>query len=215
MLKEPIGGGIPEGNRPPDNGTALDVLEYEDHHLRELFDQLASTSGQSVSDRSRHGDLGEQLVRRLAIREAAKLDIVHRLDSEEGLSDLLSRLNGVIGARRKAIDHLDALARGVTAMDLNQGQDFDGAIKDVRDLIGPEINWELATGIPAIREQVSAEDCAKLLHDGRYLRKHAPTRPGVGGGRWYERTAVLTRPVAAWDHMRDRPRPMYRENRAE
>jgi hypothetical protein len=215
MLKEPIGGGVPQNNAPPDSGTALDVLEYEDHHLRELFDQLADTSGQSVSDRSTHGDLGKQLVRRLAIREGAKLDIVHRLRSEQGLSDLLSRFDGAIEVRRKAIDHLDLLARGVTALDLNQGQDFDRAIKRVREAIEPEIDWELTTGIPTIRKQVSAEDCARLLHDGRYLRKHAPTLPGVGDGRWYERSGILTRLVASWDHLRDRPRPMYRENRAE
>ncbi len=215
MLKKPIGGGIPEKNRPPEHGTALDVLEYEDHHLHALFEQLAATCGPSVTERSAHGDLGKQLVRRLAVREAARLDIVQGLASVEGLSEVLSDMNGAIESRRNAIDRLDVMARGVTAMDLNKGQDFEAAIKSARDIIEPEIEWDLATGIPAIRESVSAENCSHLLHDGRYLRKHAPTHPGIGAGRWYERMGALTRLVAAWHHMRDRPRPLYREHRAE
>ncbi len=215
MLKEPIGGGIPEEHEPPESGTSLDVLEYEDRHLRALFTRLTETRGQSVADRSAHGDLGKQLVRRLAIREAAMLDIVQGLASVEGLSEVLTDMNGAIDSRRKAIDRLDVMARGVTAMDLNQGQDFEAAVESVRDMIAPEIDWDLATGIPMIRKQVSSETCSHLLHAGRYLRKHAPTHPGIGGGRWYERVEILTRLVAAWDHLRDRPRPMYREHRAE
>ncbi len=215
MVRHRIGLGIPKDHRPPEDGTALDVLEYEDRHLHNLFEQLEATSGPSVTDRSEHGDLCKQLVRRLAIREAALFDVVKGLGSVAELSDTLSEMTGAIEPRRNAIVRLDVMARGVTGMDLNRGQDFESAILSARQIIDPEIDWQLATGIPTIREQVSTEVRSNLLHDGRYLRRHAPTHPGTGNGRWYERTGALTRLVAAWDHMRDRPRPLYRSHRAE
>lgn len=203
------------GSEPPVDEDSVAVLEYEDRGILDVFAELDSTVSSSITDRAAHGYACKHLVRRLAIREAAKTDIVEHLADVEGLADTLTRIEGSSEERRRAIDRVDKMTRGITAMDLNQGQDIDAAVDSVRQIVEAEITWELEAGIPSVRRTVGSGDRSQLLRTGRYLRGHAPTHPGVGKGRWYERSGILVALKSAIDHLRDRPRPIYTKDQAE
>ena len=190
---------------------AIDLLEEQDVALVSLFDQLDESRGQGVANRSRHGLLGKQLVRRMGIREASKADIVHAVNDVPEMDSIREQLTGDYRARRSAINGLDRLNRHVRAIDLNRsvdagGEDFDDVVHRLRSVIDGEMNWELGGGIAELRSGLSASKRASL-HRARYLRSHAPTRLSPRGFRWRERARVVGWILTKWDHSEDRPRP--------
>jgi hypothetical protein len=188
-----------------EHDDALELLQREDVSLTALFDELRSSSGPSVVDRSSHGDQSKRLIRRLAVREAAKSDIIHTLEGIPKFEPICRQMIGEVEDRRLAINELDLMARGIQGIDLNRAQDFDAAIWRVRDIVVPEISWELSDAIPTLRRSLSTSDRASL-HNARYLRRHAPTKLDPRGSRWYERVRVVSWLVTLWDHTIDRPR---------
>ena len=199
---------MPGGRRRNEgNGDALDFLEHQDNALLGLFTQLDESTGPAVKARYDHGNQAKRLIRRLALREAAKADVVRVLADVGAFDPLRKHLTGAVEERRNAINALARMGRGVRPLDLNKTQDLDGGIDDVRGVIGPEIAWELAEGITALGRSLSEEQRASL-HDARYLRRHAPTSLDPSGFRPHERIRVIGWALTAWDHLRDRPRPV-------
>lgn len=199
---------MPGGHRRNEgNSDALDVLEHQDSALQGLFIQLDESTGPAVKARYDHGNQAKRLIRRVALREAAKADVVRVLAEIPALDPLRERVAGALEDRREAINVLARMGRGVRPLDLNKTQDLDGAIDDLRSVIGPEIAWELAEGIAALRGSLSTEQRASL-HDDHYVRRHAPTTLDPSGFRPYERIRVIGWALTAWDHLRDRPRPV-------
>lgn len=194
--------------KQPHQPDAIEVLEREDRELRQLFEQLAEPPDPSVESRSARGTLCKHLIRRVALREAAKMDIVRSLASRADLQSASARLTGSLAERRGAISRLDELARGVPGMDLNSGQNVDEAIIALRRVVAPEIDWELAEGTAAIRTALSADHRTRPLHGERYLRWHAPTRPPSRLGPGSNPLGITSVFRTAWDHLRDRPRPV-------
>ena len=150
-------------------------LEFEDGALLTLFDKLESSTGPAVTARYDHGNQGKRLIRRIARREAAKADLVDTLSGIPELGEVRHRLMGAMLERRNAINSLDLMSRGVRPIDLNKTHDFDAAVAELRRVVLPEINWELAEGIAAIRTSLTANQRA-TVHSARYLRRHAPTK---------------------------------------
>lgn len=190
-----------------DKKDAIDLLQEEDEALRGLFGRLEASSGPGIAERYTHGDQCKQLIRRMAVREAAKADIVHILDGVDDLGAVRSRLIGEVKARRRAINLLDKMSRHIRPIEVNRSDDFDGGIVRLREIVDPEIAWELEEGIDALRERVPAHQRARLHHD-RYLRTHAPTKLNPNGFRRYERVRVVSWFLTLWDHLEDRPRPL-------
>lgn len=185
---------------------AIELLQGEDVSLMALFDELEESNGQSVIDRASHGDQCKRLIRRLAVREAAKTDITHLLESIPNLDPIRRHLGGDTEHRRSVINDLDRMARGVRGIDLNRTQDFDAAIWEAKEIVAPEIFWELSEGIPSMRRSLTDAQRASL-HSAHYLRRHAPTHLDPRGIRWFERARLASWVITVWDHTRDRPRP--------
>ena len=184
---------------------ALDVLKGEDQNLVELFDQFFASTGSAVTARTRHGNLGKQLVRRMALREAARDHLADALGTTT-LSDVSARFYQNTARRRQAIDHIEEMSRGIQGIYLNTHQDFDGAVADLRDIVQPEIAWELKSAIPFVESTIPAEQRTRIFRSARYLRKHAPISLNPEGPKWYEHYGIISRLLTIWGHLRSLPR---------
>lgn len=192
---------------PSESGDSLDLLTHQDGALMALFDDLDESQGPAVLSRYNHGNQSKRLIRHIALREAAKSDLVHTLGDMTEFASMSQQLVGRVEERRKAINMIDVMGRGVRPIDLNKTQDFDAAIEDLRRIVVPEINWELAQGLPALGQSLSQEQRARL-RSARFVRRHAPTKLDPGGFRQRERRRVVSWILTRWDHLLDRPRPV-------
>lgn len=197
----------------PDHRTSLEVLEREDGEVRDLLEEFAETGRQleqgtqgAVDVRARHGDLAKRLIRQVAQREAALVDVMASIQDVDALRGVRLRLEEGTQARREAIDRMETMARGVQGVQLNEGQDFDGAVRQLAAVLRPEIDFELGEAIPAIRREVPPDERAQRFHDERYIDHHAPTNLSPKGPRWYERAPIVSRVLTVFDHLRDYPR---------
>jgi hypothetical protein len=132
------------------SGNALDLLESEDLELRRLFTQLRLKRGPSGEESAEYGDLAEQAVRRLATREAALVEVA-RVAAGPELREITGRLEVAMHGHRPSIDRIEKMSRGVPGINLRVGQDFEGAMVDLMQIVGTEIEWELSEGVPALK----------------------------------------------------------------
>lgn len=182
----------------------FDLLEQEDREISKLFGRVESTEGPSVTERYEHGNYEKDLIGHLTVREAAKDELVRGLAAFPDLRTVRDRLAEHDEARKQAIDTVDKMARGIQGIDLNQGQDFDGAMSAVRALVVPEIEWELGEGLPTLRGAIAPETRTTAFHESRYLRHHAHT-PGEAQ-HWYERIPGMSLLETVRDRLREYPK---------
>jgi hypothetical protein len=185
--------------------TALDLLEQSDDELLGLFDSIDGSRGASVEERSDYGSLAKLLVRQVATREAALVDVSEAIKDVDGLRGLSDRLQGDTHTRRSLIDELEHMSRGTQPMNLNAGQDFDGALSALVQELRPQIRWEQKEAIPAIRGTFESSNAGGHIHSAAYVSKHAPTNLHPDGSKWYERAPVVSRLMAMYDRLRDYP----------
>ncbi len=189
----------------PTNGDALDLLESEDLELRRLFKRIEMLQGVSVQERADYGDLAKSTIHHLATREAAITQVADALTQSAELEPLVSRLEADMSVRRPLIDRVEKMSRGVQGINLNQGQDFDGALQDVMQEVGSEIEWELDEVLPAVKATLRNEGDQPDLPDADYVTRHAPTNLHPDGPRWVERAPVISRLITIYDRLRDFP----------
>jgi hypothetical protein len=91
-------------------------------------------------------------------------------------------------------------------MSLNQGQDFDGALRDVMREVGTEIEWDLEVALPTMKAVIRGTDHSADLKSAAHVARHAPTNLHPNGSRWFERAPVISRFLSIYDRMRDYPR---------
>jgi hypothetical protein len=180
-------------------------LENEDRRIVELGEELAETKGPGVIERADYGAMAKRLIRHMATREAAAEDVVVGLSALDGTDELVSRFVGDQAARRRHLDTVETMSRGVQGIDLNTGQDFDGELQALLAEVGPQLRWELDSGIPAVRGRADLAALESRLHDADYVAKHAPTHLDPDGPRWWERAPVVSRLVTVVHHLRDYP----------
>lgn len=192
--------------RVRDDANALELLESEDLELRELFSELRQRRGTSVEDRAAYGDIAKKIVRRIAIREAALVDVARVATDELQLTELASRIEHGMKASRPHIDQVEKMSRGVQGINLRTGQDFDAATEELIQLVGTEIEWDLDEAIPELRASLHRTHGEDQLKSARHIRKHAPTNLDPSGPRWRERAPVISRLLTVYDHLRDFPR---------
>jgi hypothetical protein len=167
----------------PDRGDVLDVLEFEDTEPRSLLFRLGGSSDYSVMERYEYGSLDKELIRKMAIREADRDSVALVIGDCATLAEIATRLDSDTQQCREAMDKVEMMARGIQGIALNEGQDFDDAVRGLRSIIGPEIDWELDEGIPAITQALSGEDRVEMFNSARYLEHHAPTHLSSKGRR--------------------------------
>jgi hypothetical protein len=136
---------------------ALDLLESEDLQLRALFTRLQQSQGESVEERATYGDLAKEIVRHVAIREAAVADVVRSVGTEPQLASMSTSLERPMGVRRLMINEVEKKSRGIQGISLNTGQDFRGPLMELVQQVGPEIEWDLDEVVPAIRGSLGEE----------------------------------------------------------
>jgi len=186
-------------------GSALDLLEKEDLELRRLFEVLRQHRGDSVEDRADYGNAAKDVLRHLATRESALVEVGEAVSAQPGLEHLSAQLEDRMGKRREQIDRVERMSRGVQGINLNQGQDFDSELQELEQIIGTEIEWELEEAIPQIHHAMGS-DVDHDMRSARYVQQHAPTNLEPSGPRWVERAPVVSRLLTIYDHLRDFPR---------
>jgi hypothetical protein len=187
-------------------GNALDLLEREDLELRRLFTVLRQHRGSSVEDRADYGNAAKDIIRHVATREAALVEVVDSVADQPELEELSARLRDRMGTRREHIDRVEKMSRGVQAINLNMGQDFDAEMRELEQIVGTEIEWELGEAIPQIQHGMGGPEADDAMKSARYVEKHAPTKLEPSGPRWVERAPFISRFLTVYDHLRDFPR---------
>lgn len=191
-------------------GSALDLLECEDLELRRLFTVLRQHRGASVEDRADYGKAAKDVIRHIATREAALVEVAESISGQPGLEHVSAQLEDRMSARRQQIDRVERMSRGVQGINLNQGQDFDAELQQLEQIVGTEIEWELGEAIPQIQHALGATEADDAMKSARYVEKHAPTNLEPSGPRWVERAPLVSRFLTIYDHLRDFPRGRLR-----
>ncbi len=187
-------------------GNALDLLEREDLELRRLFTVLRQHRGSSVEDRADYGNAAKDVIRHIATREAALVEVAESVSGHPGLEQLSAELDDRMVPRRQQIDRVEKMSRGVQGINLNLGQDFDAEMQELEQIVGTEIEWELDEAIPQIQHAMAMSDTGDSMKSARHVEKHAPTNLEPSGPRWVERAPVVSRILTIYDHLRDFPR---------
>jgi hypothetical protein len=188
------------------DANALELLENEDLELRELFTELRQRRGSSVEDRAEYGAIAKEIVRHVAIREAASVDVAGVASTDMRLSELASTIEHGRSTNRPHIDRVEKMSRGVQGINLRTGQDFDAEMEELIQLVGTEIEWDLGEAIPALRASFLDSNREKELKSARHIQNHAPTNLDPKGPRWRERAPVISRLITIYDHLRDFPK---------
>jgi len=194
------------------SGSALDLLETEDLELRRLFSVLRQHRGTSVVDRADYGRAAKDVIRHVATREAALVEVAESVFDRPDLEGMSAQIQGRMGTRRRQIDRVEKMSRGVQGINLNMGQHFDDEMVELEQIVGTEIEWELGEAIPQILHALSSSDTQAELKSARHVEKHAPTHLEPSGPRWVERASVVSRFLTIYDHLRDFPRGRARSN---
>jgi hypothetical protein len=205
---------LPMMDEFPNHATALDQLKFEDTELRRIFDELDTHRKASVQDRADYGILVKQLIRHLAIREAALVDLLRAIESAPSLQWLAERMKQRTKERRTLIDRIEHMSRGVQGINLNTGQDLDAVLLSLEALLESEMQWELAQALPVVGAAMRSGNLGHL-HSARHVIRHAPTNLDPGGPRWHERAPVVSRVLTIYDHLRDFPRASTSSGRSQ
>jgi len=184
---------------------ALDVLEQADRELARMLEDYRATRGGGVERRAEHGNTAKEIVRQLGVREAAHDNVAASVEGNADLAEVHQQLTAATAERRRAIDQVESMSRGIQGINLFQGQDFEGAMDQLMAVLSPELDHELDQLIPAIRRAVPDEERAGTFPSESYLRHHAPTSLSPKGPRWYERLGPVSRALTIFDRLRDFP----------
>lgn len=183
--------------------SALGLLEVEDLQLRDLFGELRQHRGTSVEDRAAYGDVAKEIVNHVATREAALVEVSKVAARELETSGFAERLEDATPVRRPHLDRVEKMSRGVQGIDVRTGQDFDGEMEALIQVVGTEIEWELDEMLPALRGALGRSGRNVDMKSAEHIKRHAPTGLDPHGPRWWERAPVVSRLITAYDHLRD------------
>ncbi|HEY3842795.1 MAG TPA: hypothetical protein VGL48_06045 [Acidimicrobiales bacterium] len=195
-----------KGPQLGDGQTSLDVLEREDIELEKLFGQLNANRHVTVEERAEYGDMAKTLVRRVATRESALVDVTGALANIPALRAMSERLRRATHDRREAIDRVEKMSRGVQGINLNAGQDFDVELGVLMRIVGSEIEWELGQAIPTMKRALAESEDTASFKSERHVTQHAPTNLDPSGPRWLEQAPIISRLITLYDHLRDFPK---------
>ena len=145
------------------------------------------------------------MIQHLATREAAVTEVVGAVADSPELEHVLTRIEADTEIRRPLISRVEKMSRGVPPNNLNQGQDFEGALGDVVEEVAGEIEWDLDIALPTLKAALRGTEREDELKSASHVARHAPTNLHPGGPRWFERAPIISRLVTLYDRMRDYP----------
>jgi hypothetical protein len=190
-------------------GSAIDLLETEDLELQRLFSAVRASRGPSVEERAEYGNLAKDTIEHLATREAALVDVSEVASSDPGLHEISERFQESIREHRPHIDRVEKMSRGVQGINLRVGQDFDGELEELMQVVGAEMEWELSVALPDLKGAFKAADREDDLKSAEYLSAHAPTNLHPDGPQWWERAPLVSRLITVYDRLRDFPKSRH------
>ena len=158
----------------------------------------------SVSERAEYGGLVKTTIRHLATREAAITEVIGAVNDSPELAEVIAHIEADTDIRRPLISRVEKMSRGVPPINLNHGQDFDGALSEAIQVVGTEIEWDLEVGLPTMKAVLRA-DRSGDLKSADHVARHAPTNLHPQGPRWIERAPVISRLLTVYDRMRNYP----------
>jgi hypothetical protein len=112
---------------------------------------LRARRGSSVEERAQYGDIARGTVRHLATREAALVDASSVASDDPGWQELSNRIEDGTRQHHPCVDRVEKMARGAQGVDPRVGQDFDGEMEQVMQVVGTEIEWELDVALPDLK----------------------------------------------------------------
>ncbi|MGH9057860.1 MAG: hypothetical protein ACRDYY_18700 [Acidimicrobiales bacterium] len=188
------------------DADALDVLTSQNRAIADLFGQWdAATAtlkdGDDVDVRYKRGSAVKMLLEHLAVREAAIGAVVERL-REIGSGDLAGALEADGAERRRRIDRLDELSRGVAAVGLNNSE-ADTAVGDLARVFEQESHSRGGSLAGAV-EQALGPPGGRGLPSRRWVQMHSCTHPSPEP-HWFDRIGALEQVRDAYDHLRAAP----------
>jgi hypothetical protein len=188
------------------NDDALSLLEHEDSELRRLFAAIEEARADTVRGRALYGDLAKDIIQHMATREAALVEVASKVGEVPELRGLAANFDADHSTRRQLLNELEKMSRGVQGINLNTGQDFDGVLQQLMEVVTPDMERDLTETVPAVRSFLSKSGEEGALKSADDVIRHAPTSLNPEGPRWYERAPVISRALTVYDRLRDFPR---------
>ncbi|HTT89380.1 MAG TPA: hypothetical protein VMF65_07465 [Acidimicrobiales bacterium] len=193
---------------PRTSGDALDLFMEETALLRQLFAKWDTTTpertmgAEAVTAKWDHGTIGKLLLEHAAVRLAAGQDIA-RVLHDIGQSPEAWRLEQTNELTRPILDQMYDNSRGIQPISVAVTPGFIDAVERLQEVLRPELG-----GAPERQARVEltvalGQERARL-RSAKFIRKHAPARPGPSG-RWYDRLPALLRLRAAADRLSGYP----------
>jgi hemerythrin superfamily protein len=170
---------------------AVDVLLQQHERIKGLFGQVMAAGGKEKQD------LFEDLVRMLAVHEAAEEELVHPLARKGGtVSDsvVAARLDEEQQAKRDLADLYD--------MGTSDPR-FDAAFNRLREAVIAHAEHEEHEEFPALRQGVPEGQLTKLAGSVLRAEKMAPTRPHPHSPSSAMGNMIVGPPMAVFDRVRD------------
>jgi len=170
---------------------AVDVLLAQHERIKELFGQVMAASGEHKRE------LFEDLVRLLAVHEAAEEELIHPLSRYNGAAGdavVTARLDEEQQAKRDLAE-LYEIGTG--------GADFDAALERLRVAVLEHAEHEEHEEFPALRETVPAKRLNRLAGQVLAAEKLAPTRPHPHSPSSRAGNLIVGPPMAVYDRVRD------------
>ena len=192
------------------NKLVADMLDEWDV-AKARFAQHGDELEENIDARWKEGSVVKLVLQHLAVREAAKQAIRHRL-VKAGHEDLAKRLDGDGLRRRVAIERLETLQRGRMAMNLNDGAVAE-AVETAASIFRAERPIEESEIVPAA-ERLLGKPGHRGLPRAASVRMQALTRPSPVP-TWYERIPPLKAMLALYQHLRDVPHGLTHPGVAE
>ena len=154
--------------------------------------------------------LAKETIRHLATREAALVDVTAVAGDDPALRGVSDRIAREMREHRPHIDRVEKMSRGVQGINLRVGQDFDGEMEELMQVVGTEIEWELDEALPDLKGALKGTDREADLQTAAHVEAHAPTNLNPDGPRWWERAPLVSRVITVYDRLRDYPRDTRR-----
>jgi len=170
---------------------AVDLLLAQHERIKDMFGQVADASGEQKQD------LFEDLVRLLAVHEAAEEELVHPLSRRENAA-------GEAVVRARLEEEQQAKRKLAKLFDMGTGDSgFDAAFQQLRQAVLAHAEHEEHEEFPALRRAVPADELTKLATQVLTAENMAPTRPHPHSPSSAAGNLIVGPPMAVFDRIRD------------
>lgn len=170
---------------------AIDILLAQHERIRELFGEVTAADG------ARRREQFADLVRLLAVHEAAEEELVHPMARKGGVvPDLV--LEARLDEERLAKRHLAELHDMGT-----EHPHFAAGLERLRSMVLEHAELEEREEFPAMRQAIPPGQLVELAERVRWAEKLAPTRPHPNTPTSAAGARITGPPVAVFDRIRD------------